>query len=231
MARRLSHSLLLALIVMLGAASAAAQQQDALALAPAFSVAQLLAAAQSSLAALEQEVDQQTRDIQYRAALASLTGLLQLHGCRWAQTKLDEITSQPDFPATYYGIAADGRLAVMIDRLELRNEALAKYTVYLCTLESLTAQQLKHDPAAPAGLQCRLRQGGTLTAEVLTPDHELWPQIGQLAPTFDPPAELVPGSAVSFKQAFVLPAGHATDLAALELTWGAYALKLPVYSK
>jgi len=196
-----------------------------------YSAVKLLAAAQTSLASLNQEQDELARDISYRTAVTSLTGLYRLHGCQWAYPTLLEVAGQPDCPEMYYDISADGRLAVTVDRLELRNEVFQGYAIYLCTLESMTAEVLSRGKAGKPALEFELAGGGILPAESLTPEHPLWQQLSRLKSTFLPPESLYPGSAFSFKQVFLLPEGHMKGAQAAVLRWGDYGLRMPVYSK
>ena len=100
--------------------------------------------------------------------MVSLTGLYRLHGCQWALPKLAAIASAPDCPEMYYGITADGRMSVTIDRLDLRNPVFEGYAIYLCTLESTTSEVLEHKAGGQRCLEFRLPGAVTLDAEELT---------------------------------------------------------------
>jgi hypothetical protein len=168
--------------------------------------------------------EQQDRVILFSTAISALTALQELHGCEWAAVPLRELYAMDECPDLHIGHSVDGRLSLRLQRLELFNPAFDEYTLYLATLEGNTSQVL--EGGAPAALNLELLDGSPISAEAVTAQHPLWPRLERLAGTFDPPAQVVPGVAVSFKQVYSVPRLSRRDIAAASLRWGDYDLRV-----
>jgi hypothetical protein len=165
------------------------------------------------------------RDSAFYAAIESLVGLYQLHGCTWALPKLREVYAQPDAPDLFIGYSADGRVRLRAEEMELKNPAFASYTFYLVTLESHTSKTITVDETAP--LVVHKRDGTTLTAEKIDEGHKLWPNLSGLKGTFEAPRKLPPVFGISFKQVYAVKL-KAAQIDKLTLQWGEYGLEVPV---
>jgi hypothetical protein len=194
------------------------------------SAAQLLVQARGALADLElpaaalAAVD---REVAFNTALQALTALYQLHGCEWALPALLDLRQQADCPDSHSGWSIDGRVELLLQRLELRSPEFANYTLWLCTLSSNTPQVLDGPQLAP--LLVLKVDGGEQRAEPLSPAHALWPKLENLAGTFEPQGAPVPGAALSFKQIFAVPNLGPEDISRVELAWGSYVIEVPYF--
>lgn len=187
----------------------------------------LLAGAQDALAQLENEQTQFQRRIYLTGALSSLSALYQLHGLEWALARLLPLYEDPDCPEIHFGYSGDGRLRLTVEPLELKNPAFSEYTVLLVTLESNTGKEIR--AASFGSLEVKLPGGITIIPEQLSPGHELWERVKQLADTFEPPPFIYPGAATAFKQVFALKDLGSKRVLAVSLEWDGYTIGVPYY--
>lgn len=187
----------------------------------------LLATARAALTELESEAEVSERRIKCATAVTALVRLYQLHGCEWALEPLLEVYAHPDCPDLHLGYSADGRLELRLEPLELLNPAFADHTVYLCTLSSHTALDLSG--SRDSTLTITLLTGERLTAQQLSRQHVLWPQLERLADTFEPPPYLLSGGGLGFKQLFALPDLCPDRISTVSLGWGDYELIVPYF--
>jgi hypothetical protein len=192
-----------------------------------YSVVALLGSAQVALSELATLTDADERRLRCSSAISALTGLYQLHGCEWALPALRAVYRHPECPDLHLGYTRDGRVSLRLEPLELRNPAFEQYTVYLCTLESNTALDLAAADSGP--LTFEQRDGTQVSAQSLSPGHELWPHLDRLAHTFLAPAALPSGSGIAYKQLFAVPQLSRERISAVSLLWGAYEFELPYY--
>lgn len=161
-------------------------------------------------------------DAAYRAGLAALTALYELHGQRWARPKLEELYQRPECPDYTVGYSRDGRMELSVSYMELRNPAFDGYRFYLCTLRSLSALELRAEDTGKLAVE--LADGSTLEAEQITAEHPLYPELYLQLDSYSPPAALPAGAGLAFKQVFALPAGLPAPIGAVSLEWGSYRL-------
>jgi hypothetical protein len=192
-----------------------------------------LSSAQEAMQQLEGVENPQEQRISFTQAIAALTALYQLHGCEWALEPLVQLYHRPGCPDMHVGYAADGRLMLRIERLELQNPAFTQYAVYLCTLECHTALDLRADTVGR--LQFNLADGTQIEAQQIDTAHPLWPNLQRLANTFQPVHSVPAGTGQSFKQVFALspalptPDAPSGRILAVSLQWGDYGIDLPYY--
>ncbi|GEM_PF-2251644 len=187
----------------------------------------LLSSARLALRDPEAGAEACERRLRCAGAIVALVQLYQLHGCRWALGPLKEVYSDPDCPDLHLAYSADGRLELRLEPLPLKNPAFADYTVYLCTLSSLTPLVLRD--ARNAVLTIDLSDGARLTAQQLTPEHPLWEELQRLADAFQPPPILPSGGGTAFKQLFAVPNLCPSDISTVSLRWGDYELLVPYF--
>jgi len=192
-----------------------------------YSAVTLLSSARVALSELAVLTEASERRLRCSAAVSSLTALYQLHGCEWALPALRDVCRHPDCPDLHLGYTSDGRVGLRLEPLELRNPVFEQYTVYLCTLQSNTALDLTAAEAGPLTVQ--LRDGSQISAQPLSPEHELWPQLDRLIHTFQPPAALPSGAGIAYKQLFAVPRLSRERISAVSLLWGAYEFEVPYY--
>jgi hypothetical protein len=167
------------------------------------------------------------RDALFGTAIAALTALYQLHGCRWALAPLRELYQRPGCPPMHLGYSADGRVLLRVEPLQLRKPVFADYTVLLCTLESNTALHLQQNSAAL--LRVMLLDGSVIEAQALTTSHPLYGDLSRLADTFAPPPELPSGAQIAFKQLFDTPGVTNLPISAVLLSWGGCEINVTFY--
>jgi len=185
----------------------------------------LLASVHMALQELQELESPTERRLRCSTAIAALTGLYQLHGCTWALPVLRSVYQHPDCPPMHMGYSMDGRLSLRIEPMELFNPAFDQYVVFLCTFESNTSLNLTGGSSGLLNIE--LSDGTLFDAQPLTPDHQLWEQLSNLAPTFAPANALPSGAGSAFKQLFAAKVMADADIQAVSLDWGAYALRVP----
>jgi hypothetical protein len=189
------------------------------------SAVSFLASAHLALQELQELESPPERRLRCSTAIAALTGLYQLHGCTWALPVLRSVYQHPDCPPMHMGYSLDGRLSLRIEPMELFNPAFDQYVVFLCTFESNTSLDLTGGSSGLLNIE--LSDGTLSEAQPLTPDHQLWEQLSNLAPTFAPASALPSGAGSAFKQLFAAKGIADADIQAVSLDWGAYALRVP----
>jgi hypothetical protein len=192
-----------------------------------YSAITLLVSARTALGELATEEEASERRLRCAAAISALVGLYQLHGCRWALPSLRAVYDHPDCPDLHLGYSADGRISVRIEPLDLHNPAFENYTILLCTMRSNSALDLTADQVGV--LTVELLDQTQLTAQPLSAQHELWPQLDRLAHTFKAPAALPSGAGIGFKQLFAVSRLNRDRISAVSLRWGDYQLTVPYY--
>jgi hypothetical protein len=212
--------------MLLAAPALAAEQAYLPTVADASAIA-WLSSARGALERLDIQQNEVDRQVAYDTVVSALTALYQLHGCQWAQSPLLATLRRPDATLMHTGYSIDGRVALRVEPLQLRNPIYEKYTIMLCTLESNTSQDLD---GAPAGLLClRYADGKALSAEPLTPGHPLAAALAGLEGTFDPPQVLPSGVGISFKQMLAVARDSTQPVSAVRLQWGRYTIEIPFY--
>jgi hypothetical protein len=190
----------------------------------AMSLTGSVTSARCALAELEDPVERRT---QFSQVITGLIGLYQLHGCEWALPALQQVYAFPDSPDLHFGYSTDGRLGLRLEPMQLRNPAFTDYTLLLCTLSSLSALDVTAIVSNP--ITIRLLDGTEVEAQHLTPEHELWRELGRLASTFEPPVALPAGAAIAFKQVLAVPGLSSGGIAEVSLEWGRYTITVPYY--
>jgi hypothetical protein len=185
----------------------------------------LLTSARQALQRLDTVQDDVDRQSAFSAAIESLVGLYQLHGCAWALPALREVYAREGSSELSIGYSADGRVRLRVEPLELKNPAFAEYTFLLVTLESHTSLTLKAQEFGP--LSVRARDGIELEPQRIDEAHPLWPNLSGLAGTFTPPRVLPPTYGISFKQVYGVKLAF-REIESFELHWGDYELEVPV---
>ncbi|MCC7479245.1 hypothetical protein IT575_12410 [bacterium] len=238
----LRPGLLLLVAACLGALLASppvsAQQDSAAGAAPAGagyqpspadqSCAQLLVQARSALERLDGrdgELEAVDRETAFNTALEALSGLHQLHGCEWALEPLLKLRGRPDCPEMHLGWSQDGRISLMLQRLELKNPAYENYTIFLCVLGSNSALSLEGPLREP--LAVFLQDGSKVLAEPLSAEHPLYGNLRRLESTFVPQGPLLPMGGLSFKQIIALPDLKPAQISRVESAWGEYRITVP----
>jgi hypothetical protein len=192
---------------------------------PDLSAVALLTSARLALHNISAAETTADRDSAFGAAIESLVGLYQLHGCTWAVPMLREVYAKPHSPELFIGYSADGRVRLRCEEMELKNPAFASYTFYLVTLESHTARAINAGKLAP--LSVHKRDGTKLTADKIDASHKLWPNLSGLKGTFEAPGLLPPVYGITFKQVYAAKL-KGQQIEKLTLQWGEYGLEVPV---
>ncbi len=225
---RLALAVLAAALVLIPFTRIAAAEESCTVL-PALADAEALGClmvARNSLAEYPLQTTDLERRIRLSSAIEALTALDQLYGCEWARPVLEEVRGYPDCPALIIGFSRDGRVMLRVEELELQNPAFTGDLVCLCTLESRSALNLGGDTAAALGLT--LADGTVLEALPVDEAHPRWEQLENLAGSFHPPAQLLSGAGMSFKQYFLISVSF-ESISAVSLVWGDYGIIQPNY--
>jgi hypothetical protein len=184
-----------------------------------------LASAREALVLLANEPPGMQQDVYFSQAVCALTALYQLCGCEWALPRLRELYARPGHSELRFGYSPDGKISLRVERLELQNPAFDGYAIYLCTLQSETAQTLQGSASARLGFE--LLDGGHVSAAMLDEAHPLYPRLDQLQDSFSAPPLLPSGAALAFKQIFTVASIPVNRVSAVRLEWGGQTVEIP----
>lgn len=158
------------------------------------------------------------------ALLEELTRLHEVAKLPPALPRIKQLLGKYDVPERY-GFAAGGMLAAGIQRMDLKNEAFAGYSMFLVRMENRTGAPIG---GGEAEVTLHLLGGSQLSAEAISASHELYPQISRILSRFQAPAQIAAAEA-SFIAAFPQAGLAMRDFAYATITYGDFRFVIKCY--
>jgi len=165
-------------------------------------------------------------DSKLMSLLEELTRLHEVVKLPQALPHIKRLLRRHDVPERC-GFAAGGMLAASLQRMELKNEAFAGYSMFFVRIENRTGAPLRG--GEPAVVTLHLVDGSQATAETVDESHELYPQISRILGRFRPPARVAPAAEASFFAAFPRPGLTMRGLAYATLAYGGHRFVIKCY--
>ena len=160
------------------------------------------------------------------ALLEELTRLHEVSKLPPALPRIKRLLGQYEVPERY-GFAAGGMLAAGLQRMDLKNEAFAGYSMFFVRIENRSGAPLSGGGGAEVVLH--LPGGGQLSAESISKSHELYPQISRIMSRFQAPAQIAPATEASFIAAFPQAGLELSSLEYATVTYGDHRFVIKCY--
>jgi hypothetical protein len=170
-------------------------------------------------------LEQVDLNVKLMSLLEELTRLHEVAKLPPALPRIKRLLSQYQVPERY-GFAAGGMLAAGIQRMDLKNEAFAGYSMFLVRMENRAGKPLD---GGAAEVVLHLLGGGQMNAEVISQSHELYPQVSRILSRFQAPAQIAPAAEASFIAAFPQPGLELGGLAYVTVTYGDFRFVIKCY--